>query len=97
MQEDKYKQHPTPHYKCMDVYTKCAIVYKEPIQFFTISNIQHQWQNQMHNAKGGNEIPVVTENLSSCERQKFQGSEIKLLTFWRIGMRTNDNGNNLTT
>jgi len=92
----------------MDVYIKCAMVHKDPVPFpsFAVSNIYstngRTWPTNWlgayrpNNAKGGNEIPVVTEKLSSYERQKFQGSEIKLLTFWRIGMRTYDNGNNLT-
>ena len=41
MQEERYKQHPFPHCKCMDIYTKCAIAHKETIPFplFAVSNM----------------------------------------------------------
>jgi len=72
MQEERYKQHPFPHCKCMDIYTKCAIAHKETIPFplFAVSNMYSTngktWLTSqlgaylLNNAKGGNEIPVDT-------------------------------------
>jgi len=75
MQEERYRQHPSPCRKCTDVYTKCAIVHNERIPFplFAISNMystnDRTWLTNrlgayhLNKAKGGNEIPAVTENL----------------------------------